>query len=58
MDYYNDGYASTVADDGRYLIVPEGKEAPDDLANDIIVQAAADQHLSGGIGSDGYVCIY
>ena len=27
----------TVADDGRYLIVPEGKEAPDDLANDIIV---------------------
>ena len=38
VDYYNDGYAlATVADDGRYLIVPEGKEAPDDLAKDIIV---------------------
>ena len=38
VDYYNDGYAlATVADDGRYLIVPEGKEAPDDLAKDITV---------------------
>ena len=38
VDYYNDGYAlATVADDGRYLIVPEGKKAPDDLAKDIIV---------------------
>ena len=56
VDYYNDGYAlATVADDGRYLIVPEGKKAPDDLAKDIIVLK---QHLSGGIGSDGYVCIY
>lgn len=38
VDYYNDGYAlATVADDGRYLIVPEGKEAPEDLAKDITV---------------------
>ena len=50
VDYYNDGYAlATVADDGRYLIVPEGYYS---------AQAAADQYLSGGIGSDGYVCIY
>lgn len=38
VDYYNDGYAlTTIADDGRYLIVPEGKEAPEDLAEDIVV---------------------
>ena len=38
VDYYNDGYAlATVADDGRYLIVPEGKESPDDLAKYITV---------------------
>ena len=40
VDYYNDGYAlATVADDGRYLIVPEGKEAPDDLAKDITAKS-------------------
>ena len=53
VDYYNDGYAlATVADDGRYLIVPEGKEAPDDLAKDIIVlkQPLTNIYLVASIG--------
>ena len=38
IDNYEGGYAlSTVADDGRFLVVPEGKEAPADLAKDITV---------------------
>ena len=38
VDYYQDGYALvTIADDGQYLVVPEGKTAPDDLSKDITV---------------------
>lgn len=38
IDNYKGGYALiTVADDGRFLVVPEGKEAPADLAKDITV---------------------
>ena len=38
IDRYQDGYALvTIADDSRYLVVPEGKEAPDDLDSDIVV---------------------
>ena len=38
IDNYEGGYALiTVADDGRFLVVPEGKEAPADLAKDITV---------------------
>lgn len=38
VDYYTDGYALvTIPEDGRFLVVPEGKEAPEDLAEDIIV---------------------
>lgn len=34
--YYNDGYKLLdIHDDARYLIVPEGKEAPDDLDSEI-----------------------
>ena len=34
--YYNDGYKLLdIHDDARYLIVPEGKEAPDDLDPEI-----------------------
>ena len=34
--YYNDGYKLLdIHDDARYLIVPEGKEAPDDLDTEI-----------------------
>lgn len=38
VDYYDGGYALVcVADGNRYLVVPEGKEAPSDLASDIQV---------------------
>ena len=38
VDYYEDGYALiTIADGSRYLVVPEGKKAPEDLLKDITV---------------------
>ncbi len=38
VDYYEDGYALlTIVQDGRYLVVPEGKEPPADLKEDIVV---------------------
>ncbi len=36
VDYYPDGFALVcTADGGRYLVVPEGKDAPKELASDI-----------------------
>lgn len=38
VDYYEDGYKLlTVAEDSRYLVVPEGMKAPSDLESDIVV---------------------
>lgn len=38
VDYYRDGYKLiTVADGVRYLVVPENREAPKELAEDIVV---------------------
>lgn len=38
VDYYKNGYKLlTIAQDGRYLVVPEGMEAPPDLKSDITV---------------------
>lgn len=38
IDYYNNGYRLiTIAQDGRYLIVPEQKDVPTDLSSDITV---------------------
>ena len=38
IDNYEGGYALvTITDGGRFLVVPEGKEAPEDLAQDITV---------------------
>lgn len=44
IDRYDGGYALiSVADGGRYLVIPEGKEAPDGLAKDIkIIERPAD----------------
>lgn len=36
VDYYKEGYRLlTIAQDGQYLVVPEGKEIPADLSKDI-----------------------
>lgn len=46
VDYYEDGYALvTIADDGQYLVVPEGKSAPEDLSKDITVLQQPLQHI-------------
>lgn len=38
VDYYEGGYALvTILEGGRYLVVPEGMEAPEELDEDIIV---------------------
>lgn len=37
VDYYEEGYALvTIAEDGRYLLVPEGQEVPEGLSEDIV----------------------
>ena len=36
VDYYQNDYALvTIADDGKYLIVPEGESVPEDMDKDI-----------------------
>lgn len=38
VDYYTDDYALiTIPESGRFLVVPEGEEAPEDLDSDIVV---------------------
>lgn len=38
VDYYKDGYKLvTVADSSRYLVVPKNGEAPEELAEDIVI---------------------
>lgn len=38
VDYYTDAYALiTIPEGGRFLVVPEGREAPEDLDKDIVV---------------------
>lgn len=38
VDYYEGGYALiTIQEGGRYLVVPEGMEAPEDLDEDIVL---------------------
>lgn len=38
VDYYKEGYALiTVTDGSRFLVVPEGRKAPEKLAEDIVV---------------------
>ncbi len=46
VDYYEGGYALlTIAQDGRYLVVPEGKEPPSDLHEDIVVLQQPLEHI-------------
>lgn len=38
VDYYQDGYALiTVSDGARFLVIPEGGEAPEDLPGDVVL---------------------
>lgn len=38
VDYFQGGYAlATIENDGRYLVIPEGMEAPEDMDGDIVV---------------------
>lgn len=58
-DYEGDYYLVTVTDGSRYLIVPEGKEAPDDLASDIVViqQPVQNIYLAASAAMDMFVSL-
>lgn len=46
VDYYEGGYTLlTLMDDTRYLVIPEGKEAPQNLEDDIIILQRPIQNL-------------
>lgn len=46
VDYYTEDYALvTIPEDGRFLVVPEGKEAPEDLDDDITVLKKPLNHI-------------
>ena len=46
VDYYQDDYAViTIAQEGSYLVVPEGKEAPEALDNEIKVMQQPLDHI-------------
>lgn len=46
VDYYKDGYALiNILEEGQYLIVPEGKEAPEDLDSNITVLKQPMNHI-------------
>lgn len=46
VDTYEGGYELlTIVQDGRYLVVPEGKEAPADLSEDIVILQQPIEHI-------------
>ena len=46
IDDYKDGYRLiSISDGSRFLVVPEGKEAPDDLKEDIVVLKQPIDHI-------------
>ncbi len=58
-DYEGDYHLVTVTDGSRYLLVPEGKEAPDDLASDIIViqEPVQNIYLAASAAMDMFVSL-
>ena len=50
VDYYNDGYALiTIDQEGQFLVVPEGKKAPEGLDPDIAgTQSRSQEKLTQG----------
>ena len=68
IDRYQDDYALvTITDDSRYLVVPKGKVAPDDLDPDIVViqqpvqniylAASAAMDMFCSIGALDHICL-
>ena len=60
IDRYQDDYALvTITDDSRYLVVPEGKVAPDDLDSDIVViqQPVQNIYLAASAAMDMFVSL-
>ena len=60
VDHYEEGYALiTIADDSRYLLVPEGMEEPKELAEDIIIlrQPLGKIYLSASAVMDMFVAV-
>ena len=60
IDRYQDDYALvTITDDSRYLVVPEGKVAPDDLDPDIVViqQPVQNIYLAASAAMDMFVSL-
>jgi len=46
VDYYEDGYALiTIWEGGRFLVIPEGKDAPEGLAEDIVLLKQPIEHI-------------
>ena len=59
-DYYREGYVLvTIEEEGQYLIVPEGKEAPEDLDPEIIVlqQPLTNIYLAASAVMDMFVSL-
>ncbi len=58
-DYEGDYHLVTVTDGSRYLLVPEGKEAPDDLASDIVViqEPVQNIYLAASAAMDMFVSL-
>lgn len=60
VDYYEEGYALiTIMEDGRYLLIPEGMEAPKELSEDVVpLQMPLERvYLSASAVMDMYVSI-
>lgn len=60
VDYYEEGYMLiTIAEDGRYLLVPEGMEAPEELSEDIVLlfQPLDQIYLSASAVMDMFVAL-
>ena len=46
VDRYEDGYVLlTIAEDARYLVIPEGKEIPEDLPGDVVPLCQPISHI-------------
>ena len=58
-DYEGDYHLVTVTDGSRYLLVPEGKEVPDDLASDIVViqEPVQNIYLAASAAMDMFVSL-